>query len=292
MSELLVSPEWLKEHLGDPRVKVVDASWYLPAQKRDAKAEFLAGHIPGAVFFDIDAIADHSTDLPHMLPDAAAFAAAAGALGLSESDTIVVYDGIGLFSAPRVWWTLKVFGAQGCARAGRRSSGLGAGRVSDGSRRGEAEAARVSTAVLASDKVRDFDAGAGARSRHGETVVDARSAPRFRGEAPEPRPGLPSGHMPGALNLHYDKLADERAGSLPPEKIRELFEEADVDLSPPVITTCGSGDHRRGAALRARRHRQGRRRPSMTAPGPTGASRPARRSPRDRHEARRSSRRP
>src|SRR5204863_1398250 len=112
MSEILVSPAWLSEHLGDPQVKVVDASWYLPAQNRDAKSEYLSGHIPGAVFFDIDAIADHSTDLPHMLPVEAEFAKAAGALGLSETDTIIVYDAMGLFSAPRVWWTLRTFGAK------------------------------------------------------------------------------------------------------------------------------------------------------------------------------------
>jgi thiosulfate/3-mercaptopyruvate sulfurtransferase len=110
--DLLVAPEWLRGRLGDAGVKAVDGSWYLPAQNRDAKAEFAQAHIPGAVFFDIDAIADRTTELPHMLPDAEAFAAAAGALGLSAADTIVVYDGAGLFSAARVWWTLRVFGAR------------------------------------------------------------------------------------------------------------------------------------------------------------------------------------
>ncbi len=238
MSDLLVSPEWLNERLRDPKVKVVDASWYLPAQKRDAKAEFLAGHIPGAVFFDIDAIADHATDLPHMLPDAAGFSKAAGALGLADTDTIVVYDGMGLFSAPRVWWTLKVFGARDVSildgglpawdRAGYPKVG------------GEAtpRPARFN-ATLAAAKVRDFES-VGAALQRGETVVDARSAPRFRGELPEPRPGLPSGHMPGALNLHYDTLS-EGGRLVAPEKIRALFEAAKVDLASPVITTCGSG---------------------------------------------------
>jgi thiosulfate/3-mercaptopyruvate sulfurtransferase len=239
VSDILVSAEWLKERLGEPRVKVVDGSWYLPAQNRDAKAEYRAGHIPGAVFFDIDAIADPATDLPHMLPDEAAFAAAVGALGLSDTDTIVVYDGIGLFSAPRVWWTLETFGARDV-------------RLLDGGLRAWDEAGypKESTPVtpepahfaasLSRAKVHDFDE-VRAALENGGTVVDARSAPRFRGEEPEPRVGLPSGHMPGAKNLHYAALADPTGRLVAPEKIRELFERAGVDLSTPVITTCGSG---------------------------------------------------
>jgi thiosulfate/3-mercaptopyruvate sulfurtransferase len=238
MTKLLASPEWLEEHLGDPMVKIVDASWYLPAQNRDAKAEFLAGHIPGAVFFDIDAIADRSTDLPHMLPDEAAFAEAAGALGLSESDTIVVYDGLGLFSAPRVWWTLRVFGAKDVRVL---DGGLPAWEKAGYPKESGAATPKPArfAASLAQDKVRTFDDVAAALAR-GETVLDARSAPRFRGELPEPRAGLPSGHMPGALNLHYDKLSDSGRLVLP-ERIRDLFKEAKVDLSSPVVTTCGSG---------------------------------------------------
>jgi thiosulfate/3-mercaptopyruvate sulfurtransferase len=238
MSELLASPEWLKQHLGDRQVKVIDASWYLAAQNRDAKAEFLAGHIPGAVFFDIDAIADHSTDLPHMLPDEATFSKAAGALGLSDTDTIVVYDGMGLFSAPRVWWTLKTFGAKDVRIL---DGGLPAwDKAGYPKESGEAKPkpARFA-AALAKDTVRDFEQMRAALTR-GETVIDARSAPRFRGELPEPRAGLPSGHMPGALNLHYEKLA-EGGRIVASEKIRKLFEEAGIDLSSPVITTCGSG---------------------------------------------------
>jgi thiosulfate/3-mercaptopyruvate sulfurtransferase len=239
MSDLLVSPQWLKDHLGDPRVRVVDGSWYLPAQSRDAKAEFLAGHIPGAVFFDIDAIADLGTDLPHMLPEPAAFAKAVSALGLSDRDTIVVYDGLGLFSAPRVWWTFRVFGAKDV-------------RVLDGGLPAWDEAgfpketgvARPMPARFAPsfsrEHVRDFDDVRAALAQ-GKTVVDARSAPRFRGELPEPRPGLPSGHMPGARNLHYDALSDGNGRLVPPARIRELFAAASVDLSSPVITTCGSG---------------------------------------------------
>lgn len=238
MSELLASAPWLREHLGDPRVKIVDASWYLPAQNRDAKAEYLAGHIPGAVFFDIDAIADRTTDLPHMLPDPADFAAAAGALGLSENDTIIVYDGLGLFSAPRVWWTLRIFGAKDVrVLDGGLPAWAQAGYPKE---TGEARPTPARfNATFSHATVRDFAAVRAALAA-GETVVDARSAPRFRGELPEPRPGLPSGHMPGALNLHYDLLS-EGGRLVAPEKIRALFEQAGVDLSAPLTTTCGSG---------------------------------------------------
>jgi thiosulfate/3-mercaptopyruvate sulfurtransferase len=239
MSAILVSPEWLKERLSKPGVKVVDGSWYLPAEKRDPKAEFLAGHIPGAVHFDIDAIADRATDLPHMLPSESEFAAAVGALGLSERDTIVVYDGAGLFSAPRVWWTLKAFGAEDV-------------RVLDGGlpewkrlgyplEAGEANPAPSNfVARLNSQAATDFTGVTTALKSNAATVVDARSAPRFRGEEAEPRLGVAPGHIPGSLNLHYAKLVD--AGRLAsPESVRKLFEDAGADLSKPIVTTCGSG---------------------------------------------------
>ena len=240
MSDLLVSPEWLHERLGAPGVSIVDASWYLPAQNRDGKAEFLAGHIPGAVFFDIDAIADGRTDLPHMLPNEEAFARAAGALGLSERDTIVVYDGVGLFSAPRVWWTLTVFGAkdvrvlEGGLPAWRR-----AGYPLE---TGEPDVERTAfQASLASDAVSDMARVAALLAEGSATVVDARPAARFTGAAPEPRPGLASGHMPGARNLPIDRLVDPDGRLVAAGQIREAFEAAGVDLSGPVVTTCGSG---------------------------------------------------
>ena len=239
MSDLLVSPEWLHGRLGDPGLRVVDGSWYLPAQDRDARGEFLAGHIPGAVFFDIDAIADRSTDLPHMLPDDAAFAEAAGALGLSETGTIVVYDGMGLFSAPRVWWTLRVFGARdvrvldgGLPAWKRAGYELEAGEAQPSPAKFQVHRAPGTTV--------DFAALSATLAQRRAAVVDARSAARFRGEAPEPRPGLPSGHMPGAHNLPFDRLIED--GRLAaPEKVRAAFREAGVDLAQPVITTCGSG---------------------------------------------------
>ena len=240
MTGPLVSPDWLKDRLGRPGLKVVDGSWYLPAQNRDARSEFLAGHIPGAVFFDIDAVSDQFSGLPHMLPDSHAFAAAAGSMGLSEHDTIVVYDGSGLFSAPRVWWTLKVFGASdvrildGGLPAWRRAGyPLAAGDPA------------VEPAIFAPrldrQAVADFDAVRTALEGKAAEVVDARAAARFRGEAPEPRPGLSSGHMPGACNLPFDRLVDAEGRLIAPEAIRKAFQDAGVDLARPVVATCGSG---------------------------------------------------
>ena len=239
MSEFLVSPEWLRARLREPQLRIVDGSWYLPGQGRNAKAEFLAGHIPGAVFFDIDSVADPSTGLPHMLPDEVAFAEAAGALGLSETDTIVVYDGAGLFSAPRVWWTLRTFGAHD-ARVldGGLPAWKHAGYELEG---GEAKPRpAIFRARRSHDAVADLASVRQALKSPG-TVVDARAAPRFRGEAPEPRPGLPSGHMPGARNLPFDRLIGPDGRLAAPERIRTAFREAGVDLSRPVVTTCGSG---------------------------------------------------
>ena len=240
MSGELVTAEWLKERLGRPGVKLVDASWYLPPQNRDPKAEFLAGHIPGAVYFDIDEIADHSTGLPHMLPDEATFAAAAGALGLSERDTIIVYDGMGIFSAARVWWMLRTFGAKD---AHVLDGGLPAWK--DAGFPLEAGEPKPTPARFATRfdpaSVVDFDAVGAALAAGSDVVVDARSAPRFRGEVPEPRPGLRAGHMPGARNVHYESLLDNRGRMCAPAEIQHVFQQAGVDLSAPVITSCGSG---------------------------------------------------
>jgi thiosulfate/3-mercaptopyruvate sulfurtransferase len=174
-----------------------------------------------------------------MLPSADAFAEAAGALGLSETDTIVVYDGMGLFSAPRVWWTLKTFGAKDVRVL---EGGLPAWDKAGWPKETGPAQPKAATfrATFSPNQVRDFDGVRDALARD-VTVVDARSAPRFRGEEPEPRPGLPSGHMPGARNLHYAALADSEGRLVAPEKIRKLFKDAAVDLSSPVITTCGSG---------------------------------------------------
>jgi len=235
----LVSTEWLAGRLGDPAVAIVDASWYLPAEKRNAQQDFLEGHIPGAVFLDIDAVSDRSSPLPHMLPDEVSFAAAAGGLGLSRDKTIVVYDGAGLFSAPRVWWMLRVFGAPHVVVL---DGGFPAWRNENRPvERGPARAmpARFD-ARLDRAQVAGLDDVAAALYSGSAEIVDARPAPRFRGDAPEPRPGVRSGHMPGSKSLPFSSVvANGRLAS--PEVIAAAFADAGVDLGRPVITSCGSG---------------------------------------------------
>ena len=238
-SKNLVTTDWLATRLGKPDISIVDGSFYLPAQKRDAKAEFLAAHIPGAVFFDIDAVADHSTDLPHMLPGATHFAEAAGKLGIGTNDTIVVYDGAGLGGAPRVWWTFRIFGAKNVVILdGGLPKWKAEGRPTES---GEAKRlartfdAELNTSVVAG--VADVQMALYTKDAQ---VVDARPAARFRGEAPEPRPGIRSGHMPGALNVPVTELIED-GRLVAPEKIAERFNAGGVDVNKPVITSCGSG---------------------------------------------------
>ncbi|MBV9628912.1 MAG: 3-mercaptopyruvate sulfurtransferase [Xanthobacteraceae bacterium] len=239
VSRWLVSPAWLAERLGQPDVVVVDGSFYLPAMKRDAAAEYLAGHIPDAVRFDIDEIADHAIPLPHMLPSPEVFAQAVGALGISDRDTIVVYDGAGLFSSPRVWWTFQLFGAEnvfildgGLPRWKAEGRPLEAGPVQRAPRQ---FAAKQPTKIVAG--LSDVQSALANRSAQ---VVDARPADRFRGEAPEPRPGVRSGHMPGSFNVPSSAVVEN--GSLKsPDAITSAFRAGSVDLDAPIITSCGSG---------------------------------------------------
>ena len=235
----LVSTAWLAERIGRPSLAVIDASWHLPAMQRDAKAEYAAAHIPGAQFFDIDAISDHATDLPHMLPGDGEFAAALGELGISEDMEIVVYDGAGLFSAPRLWWTLTIFGARNVhVLDGGLPKWMSEGRPVESGQTRRAPAsfrARLDPAAVA--RFEDVRAALETRSAQ---VADARPAARFRGEAPEPRPGLPSGHMPGALSLPASELI--AGGRLKaPEALLQEFAKAGVDPDAPLITSCGSG---------------------------------------------------
>lgn len=236
---VFVTPLWLSEHLHRQDVAIIDASWYLPAQKRDAAAEYKAGHIPGAVRFDIDAISDHTSALPHMLPTQEDFSDAIGELGISDDMTIIVYDGAGLFSAARVWWTLTVFGAKKVfVLEGGFPAWTAAGLAVE-SGHVEKLPARFS-AVLDATKVADIASVALAAATGVATIVDARPADRFRGEAPEPRPGLRSGHIPGSRNVPFANLVAN--GTLvDPKTIRSTFEEAGVDLDRPVVTSCGSG---------------------------------------------------
>ncbi|MGX1741921.1 3-mercaptopyruvate sulfurtransferase [Bosea sp. NPDC055353] len=238
--DVFVSTEWLAERLNAPDIVVVDASWYLPAQKRDGAAEYAARRIPGAVHFDIDKIKDTRSSLPHMLPSAPEFAAAVGALGIGDGMRIVVYDGLGFFAAPRVRWTFKVFGARDVVILdGGFPKWLAEGRpVEDDSPK--ARKPRSFTARLDNGAVANADDVARATASQAIQVVDARAADRFRGEAPEPRPGLASGHIPGSLNLPSSQLtSDGRLKS--PEEIAALFKDAGVDLDKPSIMTCGSG---------------------------------------------------
>jgi len=238
-SKRFVSTEWLAEHLADPNIAIVDGSFYLPALKRDAKAEYLAAHIPGAVQFDIDAIADHSTSLPHMLPSADAFAAAVGKLGIGDGMTIVVYDGAGLGGAPRVWWTFRVFGAENVlVLDGGLPKWKAEGRPTEAG--AVTRTAKTFKAKPNSAMVADVDTVKAALADKSAQVVDARPADRFRGEAPEPRPGLKGGHMPGAFNVPTTTVVQN--GRLAPiETLAAAFAAGKVDTSKPVITSCGSG---------------------------------------------------
>ena len=237
----LVSTDWLADELGSPDLRVVDGSWYLPSMNRDARAEFLAGHVPGAVFFDLDASSDPATHLPHMLPEPSAFAARMSGLGLDDRDRIVVYDGSGVnMSAPRVWWMLRVFGHRAAAVL---DGGLGKwrreGRPLESGEPAPGPAAF--TASLDRSRVRDLDAVSRNLATAGEQLVDVRAAGRFEGRDPEPRPGLRGGHIPGSRNLPFTELVDASGTMLPVEALRRRLTEAGVDLAHPVVASCGSG---------------------------------------------------
>ena len=238
MENSFVTTDWLADHLDDPNVIVVDGSWFLPTANRRPHEEYLAGHIPGAVFFDIDGIADTAQNLPHMLLAPDAFAAAVGALGIGDGMTLVIYDEAGLFSAPRVWWEFSVMGAPDI----RILDGGGPKWRAEGRPLETGPSKRQPAAFIPNFNprlVRDFEqvkAALAART----TVADARPAGRFAGRDPEPRPGLPSGHMPGAANVPALGLVAD--GKLKPvAELKAMFEAAGIDVKKPVITTCGSG---------------------------------------------------
>jgi thiosulfate/3-mercaptopyruvate sulfurtransferase len=235
-----VSPGWLAQQLAADRVAVVDGSWYLPAMNRDPDAEYLAGHVPGAVRVDIEAVRDLRSELPHMLPTAAEFAAAMGALGIDEDMTVVVYDGAGLFSAPRVWWMFRVFGASDVRILdGGLPAWTAAGLpVQTGPQRPRPP--RTFTARLDTSLVADLVEVRHALNTGAAQVVDARSAERFAGTASEPRAGVRCGHMPGSVNLPYAEVVKD--GSLADAAtIAEAVRAAGIDPARPVIASCGSG---------------------------------------------------
>lgn len=238
--ENLVSTDWLADHLTAPDVRILDASWYLPTQNRDGRAEYEAGHIPGARFFDIDEISDLKSQLPHMAPPVEKFISRIRAMGIGDGHRVVVYDGAGLFSAARVWWLFRHFGKTDVAVLdGGLPKWRGEGRPL------EAEAPvtrdRHFTARRDASLVKDVSQVAAAAKLGDFQIVDARSPGRFAGEEPEVREGLRSGHIPGSKNVHYATLLNANGTMKPLEKLRTAFETAGVDLSRPVITSCGSG---------------------------------------------------
>ena len=239
--DALVSSEWLAAHLSAPDVRPVDASWDLPTLKRDAKAEFAKAHIPGAVFFDIDEIADSSNPLPHMLPSAEKFAARMRKLGLGDGNRIIVYDGGALPSAARAWWTFRAFGHEDVAVLdGGLRKWLKEGRPVESGKPMPRE--RHFTARFNHALVRDLEQVKRNIESAAEQILDARSAGRFAGTAPEPRPGLRGGHIPGSLNLPFELLTEGPERTMrPADELARLFASAGVDLKRPVATSCGSG---------------------------------------------------
>ena len=236
----IVTPAWLAGRLSDPDVLVLDGSYYLPAMKRDAEAEYRAAHIPGALRFDIDAVKDETSPLPHMLPSPEAFAEAAGAMGIDEDTLVVAYDGMGLFSAPRVAWTFRVFGSRRVAVLdGGWPAWLAEGRPTE-SGEPRPRAPRTFRARFDGAAVADVAAVRAALASGSAQVVDARSAARFTGAEADPRPGTRAGHMPGALNLHYGSvLKDGRLADA--ATIEAAVAAAGIDTGRPVVTSCGSG---------------------------------------------------
>jgi thiosulfate/3-mercaptopyruvate sulfurtransferase len=236
----LVSTEWLAQHLKDPDLRILDASWHMPAAGRDAKAEYDSAHIPGARFFDIDEISDHRSDLPHMAPPVEKFISRMRAMGIGDGHQVVVYDSTGLFSAARVWWTFRLMGKMDIA-------------VLDGGLpKWQAEGRDIEdlppvvrdrhiTVQRQSGLVKDVTQVASASKLAETEIIDARAAMRFTGEAPEPRAGLRSGHIPNSKNVPFGTLLTENGTMKGPDALRAVFEAAGVDLSKPAITTCGSG---------------------------------------------------
>jgi thiosulfate/3-mercaptopyruvate sulfurtransferase len=237
----LVSTEWLASHLNDANVKVLDATFKLPGVLPLPKDDYLAAHIPGAVYFDVDAVSDHSNPLPHMLPSPTQFGGDVGALGVSNGDTVVIYDAGGWVAAPRAWWMFLSYGHRdvrilngGLKKWRSEGRAVQAGEVT----------AKPATFKASYDarRVRSIEAMIANVASRTEQVIDARAADRFEGRAAEPRPGIRSGHIPGALNLPYNDLFDAATGTMKPlEELRKAFAGAGVDTAKPIVTSCGSG---------------------------------------------------
>ena len=236
----LVSTEWLHAHLKDPDLRILDGSYYLPQMGRDPRAEYDAAHIPNARFFDIDDVADHGSDLPHMVPPVEKFMSRMRAMGVGDGHQVVVYDGMGLFSAARVWWLFKLMGQNNIAVLdGGLPKWRAEGRPVEDlppvirdrhmTVRRQNHMVKDVTQVSAASKLGDYE------------IIDARSPGRFRGEEPEPRAGLRPGHIPGSKNVCFKDLLNADQTMKNPVEIRQIFEAAGVDFNKPAITTCGSG---------------------------------------------------
>lgn len=236
----VVSTQWLADHLSAPDVRVVDASWYLPDAKRDAKAEYDEAHIPGAVYFNIDEISDTASPYPHMLPAPEKFASRVKAMGLGDGNRIIVYDGAGLFSAARVWWMFRVMGHEDVfVLDGGFPKWRAEGRPTEDLppvHRTRHFTPRPNHLLL-----RDAAQVKDNLTTKREQIVDARSPGRFLGGEPEPRPGVRSGHIPGSKNLHYQKLLNPDGTLRKPEALTAAFREAGIDVTKPVTASCGSG---------------------------------------------------
>lgn len=236
----LVSTEWLFSHLDAPDVRVVDASWYMPASGRDAKAEYAAAHIPGAVHFDLEAISDPHASAPHMLPPPEMFSSRVRRLGLGNGNKIVCYDGSGLFSAARAWWMFKTMGHRDVAVLDGgfpkwRSEGKPVEDLPARPRERHFIARPNNALVRSIDDVKVVCENGSCQ------IIDARSAERFAGVAPEPREGMRAGHIPGSTNVPYSAVLKADGTFKPADELRSTFAEAGLDPTKPVITTCGSG---------------------------------------------------
>ncbi len=237
----IVETEWLAAHLGAPGLIVMDGTWHLPTANRNAKAEYLAEHIPGALFFDIDDLVDEKSPLPHMLPSSIKFASRMKKMGVGDGMKIVVYDTPGLFSAARVWWTFRAMGHKDVSvlNGGLKKWKAENRALEDGLP--TPRTARHFTPLQNSELIRDLDDMKGYASGKTMQVVDARPAGRFEGKDPEPRPGLRLGHIPGSKNIPFSAVVNEDGTLKSKAELTALFKAADVDPAKPVVTTCGSG---------------------------------------------------
>lgn len=236
----LVSTDWLAGQLGEPDVRVLDASWYLPAQNRDPKAEFAEAHIPGARYFDIDDVSDSNSDLPHMAPPVEKFMSRMRALGVGDGHRVVVYDGSGLFSAARVWWLFRHMGQNNIAVLdGGLPKWIAEGHATEST--APVIRDRHMTAARNPALVKDVTQVALASKLNQAEIIDARAAERFRGDAPEPRQGLRAGHIPNSKNVPFTTLLNDDKTMKSPLELASIFEAAGVDLDRPIITSCGSG---------------------------------------------------